>query len=109
MARVFQPEYTSPWSQTCCMSPLPFFFFLKLLFLYLAAWTLSCGSQDLQLWHADSPLKLVGSSSLVRDQTRGPLLGSSESCSLGNQGSPSPLPFFLPGGGLTGFRSPLHH
>ena len=61
----------------------------------------SCGMQ--------TSLKLVGSSSLVRDQTWGPLLGSSESCSLGHQGSPGPLPFFLPGGGLTGFRSPLHH
>ena len=51
------------------------------MFIYLAALGLRCGMQDLQLWQ-------VGSSSLTRDRTQAPCLGSRESQLLDHQESP---------------------
>ena len=48
------------------------YLFKKYLFIYLAALGLSCGMWDLQLWHVES-------SSLTRDQTRAPCVGTAES------------------------------
>ena len=46
------------------------------LFIYLAASGLSCGTQDLQLPHANSSLQHVASSSLMRDWTWAHCIGS---------------------------------
>ena len=50
------------------------FFYCLFLFIYLAALSIRCSTQDLQssLWH-------VGSNSLTRDQTQAPCIGSTES------------------------------
>ena len=67
------PACGSPAPQLCqatCLSIFlsSFFFFFKL---YLAALDLSCSMRDLR-----SSLKQVGSSSLTRDQTQVPCIGS---------------------------------
>ena len=53
--------------------------FFSLIFIYLAVPGHSCSMQDLYLRHANSLLWHVGSSSLTRDQTQAPSIGSSES------------------------------
>ena len=62
--------------------------YFKYLFIYLAASGLSCGTQklqssfsmlDLQVWHANSELLHVGSSSLTGDQTHVPCIVNMES------------------------------
>ena len=58
-------------------------FFFKYLFVYLAALGLSCVMQNLC-----SVLHHMGTSSLARDRTLAPLIGSAESQPLGHQGSP---------------------
>ena len=72
------------------------FFFLIFTYLFIqAAPGLSCGTQELccgmqtsQLQHVVSQLQHAGSSSLTRDQTRVPYIGSAESYPLDHQGSP---------------------
>ena len=49
------------------------------MFIYLAVLGLPCGMWDLWLWYVNSELQYVASSSLTRDQTRGPCFGSTES------------------------------
>ena len=61
--------------------------FLKI-FICLAALGLHCSTQDLQLGHTNSQLLPVGTSSLTRDQTQAPCIGSAESQPLDHQGSP---------------------
>ena len=58
-----------------------FFFFPPNIyyFIYLALLGLSCSMGDLQLWYVNSQLQHVGSSSLIRDGTWAPGIGSSES------------------------------
>ena len=46
---------------------------------YSAVSGLSCGMQDLQLWHTNALLRHVGSSFLTKDRTRVPCTGSLKS------------------------------
>ena len=71
--------------------------FLIFIHLYLAAPGLSCRSQDLcphcsmwdlRLWPMNSQLQHMASSSLPRDGTWAPCIGSVESCPLDHQGNP---------------------
>ena len=68
-----------------CLGLLPVFLFSSLILIYLAALGLSCGRQDLPslFWHEGSFscgmnawLQHVGSSSLTRDRTQVPWIGS---------------------------------
>ena len=59
---------------------------------------LSCGTQYLQLGHANSYLWRVGSSSLTRDRTRAPGIGSVVTQPLDHQGSPCTLVFLAMNG-----------
>ena len=56
---------------------VPFYFINASLFGCAGSWLRRAGS--FQLWHAHSWLEHVASSSLTRDQTQGPCIGSTES------------------------------
>ena len=47
-----------------------------------------CSMQDLQLWHVNSKLQHVGSSSLTKDGAPVPCIGRAESQPLNHKGSP---------------------
>ena len=56
--------------------------------IFIAVWGIfSCGIWELQLWHVNSQLQHVGSSSLARDQARGPCIGSAEPQPLDHEGN----------------------
>ena len=63
---------------------------LLILFFFLASPGISCVTQDLSLRHANSLLQPVGSSSLIRDRSQAPCVGSVKSQPLGHQGCPPP-------------------
>ena len=64
------------------------YLFILKIFIYLAAPSLCCRTQDLQLRHANSLLQHVECSSLTRDRTQAPCIWSAESQPLDHQGSP---------------------
>ena len=52
------------------------FFFKKINLFILLHWFFCCGMQDIWLQHPECQLQHVGSSSLTKDQTRAPCIGS---------------------------------
>jgi len=85
--RVMDGKRLCSLSEEVTVSGLYFFFngrilvvlFLRKMFIYSGASSLSCSRQDHELWHASSCLCSVGSSCLTRDGTQAPCTGSLES------------------------------